>query len=51
MTGLKMKKLVSDGGGEYINKAFREFFEDEGITHDFTAPHTPQQNPIAKQGN
>lgn len=51
MTGLKVRKLVSDGGGEYGNKVFGDFLRAEGITHNFIAPHNPQQNPIPEQGN
>lgn len=51
MTGLKIKKIVSDGGGEYINKASGDLLRSEGIPHDFTAPHTPQQNAISERGN
>lgn len=51
MSGLKVKKVVSDGGGEYVNNMFAEFLRGEGITHDFTAPHTPQQNSISERGN
>lgn len=51
MSGMKVKKVVSNGGGEYVNKLFGDFLRSEGIIHDFTAPHTPQQNPISERGN
>lgn len=51
LTGLKVRRIISDGGGEYVNKLFDEFVRSEGITHQYTAPHTPHQNPISERGN
>ncbi|MBW0538675.1 hypothetical protein O181_078390 [Austropuccinia psidii MF-1] len=50
-TGQKIKAVVSDNGGEFINKNFSEFFEKHGIIHLPTAPYTPQQNPVAERAN
>lgn len=36
--------LHTDNGREYVNKEFKNFLEIKGITHECTAPYTPQQN-------
>ncbi|MBW0484854.1 hypothetical protein O181_024569 [Austropuccinia psidii MF-1] len=50
-TGQKIKAVVSDKGGEFINKDFLRLFEENGIIHLPTAPHNPQQNPVAERSN
>lgn len=47
----KIKFLVSDGGREYINHEMDTLCKESGLTHQVTAPHTPQQNPISERGN
>ena len=46
---LKIKILRSDGGGEFSSKAFAEFCSSQGIIHQFSCPHTPQQNGVAEK--
>jgi transposase InsO family protein len=48
---IKIKNVVTDGGGEFCSKAFDEFYQSTGIIHHVTAPYTPQQNSIAERGN
>lgn len=36
--------LHTDNGREYVNHEFRKFLESKGISHECTAPYTPQQN-------
>lgn len=43
--------LRSDWGGEYISQDFQEFLDERGIDHQYSAPHTPQQNGIAERLN
>lgn len=44
-TGNKIKILRSDQGkGEYLNKEFQDYLKKEGISHEWSAPYTPQQN-------
>lgn len=50
-SGESIKFVVLDNGGKFVNNAFQELFETKGITHLTSAPYTPQQNPLAKQGN
>jgi hypothetical protein len=39
-----IKFLRTDCGGEYTSNAFTDFCSTHGITHQFSCPHTPQQN-------
>ncbi|XP_022024151.1 uncharacterized protein LOC110924456 [Helianthus annuus] len=47
----RIKILRSDRGGEYFNRKFDAFCEEEGIIHERTAPYTPQQNGLAERKN
>lgn len=50
-TGLKVKQLRSDNGGEYGDKRFRDFCASSGIKMEKTVPMTPQQNGVAERMN
>ena len=50
-TGLKVKYLRSDNGGEYIDERFSEYSAAQGIRMKKTIPGTPQQNGVAKRMN
>ncbi|KAK0585008.1 hypothetical protein LWI29_022138 [Acer saccharum] len=50
-TGLKIKKLHSDNGGEYEDSEFKRFCYLSGIKLSRTVPGTPQQNGIAERMN
>ena len=43
---LQLRKMVrnirSDNGLEFKNQEFEEFLVDKGLTHNFSAPYTPQ---------
>jgi transposase InsO family protein len=43
--------VVFDGGGEFNSKEFLSFLSEKGVQVQVTAPHTPQQNAVAKRGN
>ncbi|KAE8729558.1 hypothetical protein F3Y22_tig00003507pilonHSYRG00010 [Hibiscus syriacus] len=49
--GLKVKRLRSDNGGEYIYSRFREFCVNNGIKMETIVPMTPQQNGVAEHMN
>src|SRR5579871_4117773 len=51
ITGKKIKILRIDGGGEYMNKAFIQYLEEQSIEHQRTVPYTPQQNRVAERFN
>jgi hypothetical protein len=50
-TGLKIKKLRSDNGGEYEDTGFKRFCFENGIRLERTVPGTPQQNGVAERMN
>ena len=47
----KIRKIRSDHGGEFENEKFAKFCDSHGITHQFSAPKTPQQNGVAEMRN
>ena len=50
-TGLKIKRVRSDNGGEYKDNRFREFYVNNGIKMEKTVPMTPQQNGVVERMN
>ena len=50
-TGLKVKCLRSDNGGEYIDGGFSEYCAAQEIRMEKTIPRTPQQNGVAERMN
>jgi hypothetical protein len=50
-TGLKIKSLKSDNGGEYDSQEFKEFCLENGIRMIKTIPGTPEQNGVAERMN
>lgn len=49
--GQCVKVVRSDRGGEFFAGAFREVCEKAGISRQFTAPYTPQQNGVVERRN
>src|SRR5581483_5895051 len=49
--GLKVKKLRGDNGTEFRNTKLQSFLEDVGISHNFSAVRTPQQNGVVERKN
>lgn len=49
--GYGIKILRTDNAKEYISKEFSRLLESEGIKHELTVPHTPQQNGVAERAN
>ena len=47
----KIQCLRSDSGGEFLSKNFQIFLNDQGITHQLSCPHTPEQNGCAKRNH
>ena len=45
----KLKVLRTDCGGEYTDSAFQHYCSSQGIFHQFSCPHTPQQNEVAER--
>ena len=50
-TGLQIKHLRSDGGGEYFSNEFSSYLQKNGIQRQFTCRYTPQQNGVAERKN
>ena len=46
-----VKRIRSDHGREFENQFFSLFCDKKGISHEFLAPITPQQNVIAERKN
>ena len=46
-TGLKLKRLRFDNGGEYIDGRFNKYCATNGIRMEKTILGTPQQNGVA----
>lgn len=49
--GAKVAIVRSDNGSEFISKAFVAILEESGITHERTAPYTPEQNGQVERMN
>ncbi|KAM1806086.1 hypothetical protein ACFX11_029271 [Malus domestica] len=45
----KIQCLRSDYGGEFLSKEFQGFLNAQGITHQLSCPHTPEQNGCAER--
>ncbi|KAM1171421.1 hypothetical protein ACFX2G_022146 [Malus domestica] len=44
LIGNKIKILRSDSGGEFTSSEFNSFLARNGISHQYSCPHTPEQN-------
>jgi transposase InsO family protein len=50
-TGQSIKKLITDGGGEFCNGLLSDHLKTAGIQHNVSPPYTPQHNGIAERAN
>lgn len=50
-TGLFIKCLRTDRGGEFNSEEFNEFCKQNGIKRQLTTAYTPQQNGVAERKN
>ena len=48
---MKIKKVRSDNGTEFKNANVDTFLDEEGISHEFSATYTPQQNGVVERKN
>ncbi|TYK07190.1 gag-pol polyprotein [Cucumis melo var. makuwa] len=44
-------RIQTDYGREFENQHFAEFYDNEGIFHEFSAPLKPQQNVVVERRN
>ena len=50
-TGMQIKTLRLDGGGEYFFNEFSDFLQKHGVRRQFTCKYTLQQNGVAERMN
>ena len=50
-SGMKVKVLRTDNGGEYTSKEFEQYQKKQGTEHELTVSKTPQQNGVAERMN
>ncbi|XP_024200303.1 uncharacterized protein LOC112203592 [Rosa chinensis] len=50
-TNMCLVRVRSDNGTEFKNTAFANYFHELGVSHEFSAPITPQQNGIVERKN
>ncbi|GJT13572.1 retrovirus-related pol polyprotein from transposon TNT 1-94 [Tanacetum coccineum] len=48
---VKVKELRSDNGTEFRNYKLEEFYDEKGISQNFSSPCTPEQNGVAERRN
>ncbi|MBW0492064.1 hypothetical protein O181_031779 [Austropuccinia psidii MF-1] len=46
-----VKRIICDGGKEFVNKILKEFCDNRGINLIITTPYTPQHNDIVERTN
>ncbi|KAK4857018.1 hypothetical protein QYF36_023722 [Acer negundo] len=46
-----IKRIRSDHGREFENVSFETYYGSVGISHEFSAPRTPQQNGVVERKN
>src|SRR3990172_7701012 len=49
--GIKIKHISSDNGTEFKNTGLDIFLDTLGITHELSAPYTPEQNGVMEHKN
>ncbi|KAI3510732.1 hypothetical protein L1887_17865 [Cichorium endivia] len=47
----QVRMIRSDNGTEFKNQALDDFLVSKGISHNFSAPYTPQQNGVVERRN
>ncbi|KAA0061308.1 UBN2 domain-containing protein [Cucumis melo var. makuwa] len=50
-SGMFIKSLRSDRGGEFLSNNFNNFCKEHGILRELTTPYTPEQNGVAERKN
>jgi transposase InsO family protein len=49
--GQQIKKIVTDGGGEFRSQELGKTLKEEGIIYTVSPPYTPQHNGFAEHAN
>lgn len=50
-SGMKLKALRSDNGGEFTGGGLKQWLKEKGIKHELSPPRTPQCNGIVERAN
>ncbi|MBW0551687.1 hypothetical protein O181_091402, partial [Austropuccinia psidii MF-1] len=48
---IKINKITTDGGGEFVKKSFKNHCIEYGISHTIIPPYKPQHNPFSERSN
>ena len=48
---LPVRRIRRDNGTEFTNHLLNSFLVSKGISHNFSAPYTPQQNGVVERRN
>ena len=48
---VSIRTLRSDNAREYLSQQFQNFMSRNGILHQTSCPHTPQQNGVVERKN
>ncbi|KAI3707390.1 hypothetical protein L6452_25856 [Arctium lappa] len=51
LNNLTVRSIRSDHGTEFKNSSLNNFFENKGISHNFSSVRTPQQNGVTERRN
>jgi transposase InsO family protein len=51
LTGMRIKVLRSDNGGQYTSRDFSDFCIKAWIKREYTVPYNPRQNGVAERKN
>ncbi|KAI3718218.1 hypothetical protein L6452_19080 [Arctium lappa] len=51
LNNLTVRSIRSDHGTEFKNSSLNNFFENKGISHNFSSVRTPQQNGVDERRN
>jgi transposase InsO family protein len=46
-----VKRIRSDNGTKFKNTQVKDYLDEEGFKHEFSAPYTSQQNGVAERKN
>ncbi|GKA76982.1 retrovirus-related pol polyprotein from transposon TNT 1-94 [Tanacetum coccineum] len=48
---VKVKQIKTDNGVEFRNLELESFYDEKGISQNFSSPYTPEQNGVAERKN
>ncbi|GKD72669.1 retrovirus-related pol polyprotein from transposon TNT 1-94, partial [Tanacetum coccineum] len=48
---IKVKQLRTDNGTEFKNSILVNFYDEKGVSQNFSSPYTPEQNGVAERKN